>query len=97
MFGWIVLTAALAQLGQVDEAAAGLAEFKLIRPELSASILDRYPFRLDADRQHYKDALAKGGSHGLREERRLAAKVVGYSHLIGRPTARRACRNERSR
>ena len=61
MFGWIVLIAALAQLGQVDEAASGLAEFKRIKPKFSTAFLDRYPFRLDADRQHYKDALAKAG------------------------------------
>ena len=61
VFGWIVLTAASAQLGQLDEAAAALAEFKSIKPEFSAAFLDRYPFRLDADRQHYRSALVKAG------------------------------------
>jgi len=57
-----LLAAAAAMSGQADVAAIALQELRRVQPNISiAWISDKMPFKRDADREHYVDALRRAG------------------------------------
>jgi hypothetical protein len=57
-----VLTAAAGMAGQEGVAAAALQELRRAQPNISlAWIANQMPFKHDADREHYLEALCRAG------------------------------------
>lgn len=61
LFGRVVLTASLAEMGRIDEAREEMAVILSIQPDFSPAFLDLYTFSNEADRRRLVDGLRAAG------------------------------------